>query len=51
MIILNDKRLRMDIELFIEFIQVNAGVYSDAMAVDYLKTLLALCDGREPKQI
>lgn len=50
MIILNDKRLRMDIELFIEFIQVSGGIYADTMAVDYLKTLLALCDGREGKE-
>lgn len=44
---LNDKRLRKDMELFIEYIQANGGVYSKEMSVDYLKVLLALCDGRE----
>lgn len=51
MIILNDKRLRKDIELFIEYLQVNREIYSEATAVDYLKSLLTLCEGRETKQI
>lgn len=47
MINLNDKRLRKDLELFVEYIQANGGIYSKKMSVDYLSNLLALCDGRE----
>ena len=47
MIILNDKRLRKDIELFIEYLQVSREIYTDETAIDYLESLVTLCKGRE----
>lgn len=47
MIILNDKRLRKDIELFIEYLQVSREIYTDATAIDYLESLVTLCKGRK----
>lgn len=46
-ILLNDKRLRKDIELFIEYLQVSREIYTDATAIDYLESLVTLCKGRE----
>lgn len=43
-IILNDKRLKKDIELFIEYLQVTRGIYLENVAKDYLNSILILCE-------
>lgn len=43
-IILNDKRLKKDIELFIEYLQVTCGIYLKNVAEEYLRSILLLCD-------
>lgn len=43
-IILNDKRLKKDIELFVEYLQVTRGIYLQNVAEEYLRSILLLCD-------
>ena len=48
-IILNDKRLKKDIELFIEYLQVTRGIYLKNVAEEYLRSILLLCDNDADK--
>lgn len=43
-IILNDKRLKKDIELFVEYLQVTQGIYLKNIAEEYLSSILLLCE-------